>query len=279
MLFVVGCAHRVSFGGGERFADLERQIRGKLGNSIEAIAEYRGPDGFFGMAVPVPEEIAQEMHLKKTWSEGCPVPLSDLSYLVLGYWGFDSKPHRGELVMHRKLALATLQAFGELFSLRFPIERMERIERYDGDDHRSMEANNTSAFNCRYVSGRPGVFSNHSYGSALDINPVQNPYVVPKNEALKALGWNGVEEKAAFLEKAGYPKSGAVESFCLQEGALCKVSPLKGLPYHDRSRPAPGLIVEGPVVKAFTSRGFRWGGVWRNELDYQHFDVKPAKLR
>lgn len=254
-------------------------MRAKIGGATERLAEYRGAAGFYGMAVPVPEAVEREMHAKKTWRQGCPVPVSDLSYLVLMHWGLDGKPHLGELVMHRKLAPATLRAFAELYARRFPIERMELIERYDGDDHRSMEANNTSAFNCREVSGRPGVLSNHSYGSAIDINPVQNPYLVPKNEALKALGWSGMEEKAGFLEKLGYPKTGAVESFCSRELANCKVSPAQGIPYLDRSKPAAGLIVEGPVVRAFTSRGFQWGGVWRNQLDYQHFDVKPAKLR
>ena len=267
-------------GGGElEKADLEVEIRHKLADAAEPLVEYRGPDGFYGIAVPLPKALEQEMHAKKTWREGCPVPISDLSYLVLVHWGFDAKPHIGELVMHRKLAQAVLQAFADLYALRFPIEKMERIERYDGDDHRSMEANNTSAFNCREVSGRPGVLSTHSYGSALDINPVQNPYVVPKNEVLMALGWKGAEEKAGFLEKLGYSKRGAVESFCSEKLPNCKISPAKGEPYLDRTKTVPGLILDGPVVKAFTGRGFQWGGVWRNELDYQHFDVKPAKLR
>ena len=259
--------------------DLEAEIRRKLAADAEPLVEYRGPAGFFAMAVPIPKAVEQEMHAKKTWRVGCPVPIGDLSYLALVHWGFDDKPHIGELVMHRKLAQATVEAFADLYALRFPIEKMELIERYDGDDHRSMEANNTSAFNCRDVSGRPGVFSNHSYGSAMDINPVQNPYVVPKNEVLRALGWKGVEEKAGFLEKLGYSKGGAVESFCSKELANCKISPPTGAPYLARTKPAPGLMVHGPVVKAFTSRGFQWGGIWRNELDYQHFDVKPAKLR
>jgi len=259
--------------------ELERRVRGKVSGATEPLVEYRGADGFFGMAVPVPKSVELEMRLKKSWREGCPVPISDLSYLVLGYWDFDGKPQIGELVVHRKLALAMVTAFGELYALRFSIDRMEPIERYDGDDDRSMEANNTSAFNCRDVAGRPGVFSNHSYGTAIDINPVQNPFLVPKNEALKALGWNGTEKKADFLERLGYPHIGTVASFCEKQVANCRVSPSKGLPFLDRTNPAPGLLVEGPVLQAFTSRGFEWGGLWRNSVDYQHLEVKPAKLR
>ncbi len=52
------------------------------------------------------------------------------------------------------------------------------VDTYRGDDDRSMAANNTSAFNCWEVTGQPGVWSEHSYGRAIDINPVQNPYVL-----------------------------------------------------------------------------------------------------
>ena len=39
-----------------------------------------------------------------------------------------------------------------------------------------MAAGNTSAFNCRDVTGRPGVRSPHSYGRSLDLNTWENPY-------------------------------------------------------------------------------------------------------
>jgi L,D-peptidoglycan transpeptidase YkuD (ErfK/YbiS/YcfS/YnhG family) len=258
---------------------LEQEIRAKVGASAKGLVEHRGKDGFFGIALSIPEAVEQEMRQKRTWREDCPVAIKDLNYLVLGFWGFDGETNVGELVVHRKLARAVLEAFGDLYALRFPIERMELIERYDGDDHRSMEANNTSAFNCREIAGRPGVFSNHSYGSAIDINPVQNPYVVPRTAALKALGWDGSGGKAAFLKKLGYPATGAIEAFCLKAGNNCRVSPESGRPFVGRSLHQPGLLVEGPALEAFTSRGFEWGGAWVNLLDYQHLEVKPAKLK
>lgn len=259
--------------------ELEQEIRAKVGVSTKGVVEHRGKEGFFGIAVPIPKIIEQEMHLKRTWREDCPVAIKDLNYLVLGFRDFDGKAQVGEMVVHRKLAQAVVEAFGELYALRFPIERMELIERYDGDDQKSMEANNTSAFNCREIPGRPGVFSNHSYGTAIDINPVQNPYVVPRTAALKALGWDGTGGKAAFLKKLGYPAVGAIETFCCKGENNCRVSPPSGRPFVDRSLRQPGLLAEGAALQAFTSRGFEWGGAWVNLLDYQHLEVKPAKLR
>ena len=64
-----------------------------------------------------------------------------------------------------------------LYRLRFPIRQMRLVDAYGADDHRSMDADNTSAFNCRFVAGSPGVWSEHAYGRAIDVNPVENPYV------------------------------------------------------------------------------------------------------
>jgi len=261
-------------------ADLERQVRAKLAQAGAAGAgeHYRGAGGFFGVAVPVPKAVREQMYLKKSWREGCPVPVSDLDYLVLVYWGFDNRPHTGELVLHKKLAAAALRAFADLYAQRFPIRSMELIEKFDASDERSMAANNTSAFNCRDVTGRPGGFSHHSYGSAIDINPVQNPYLVLKDDVLKRLGWNGTEDRADFLEKLGYPPNGAVAKFCAEDPANCLVLPPNSLPFLSRARPAPGLLLPGPALRAFTSRGFDWGGSWRTTVDYQHMEVKPDKL-
>ena len=261
-------------------ADLERQVRRKLAQSgaVGAGQHYRGAGGFYGAAVPVPKAVEEQMHLKKSWREGCPMPISELDYLVLVYWGFDGRPHVGELVLHKKLAGAALRAFADLYAQRFPIRSMELIEKFDASDDRSMAANNTSAFNCRDVTGRPGGFSHHSYGTAIDINPVQNPYLVLEADRLKALGWNGTEDQADFLEKLGYPQDGAVAKFCAGEPANCRVLPPNARPFLSRARPAPGLLLPGPAVRAFTSRGFDWGGTWRTTVDYQHMEVKPDKL-
>ncbi len=158
--------------------------------------------------------------------------MEDLRLLTLNHWGFDGRIHNGELVVHRNQAAKVLGVMGKLFELRFPIERIQLIDVYGGDDDRSMAANNTSAFNCREVESNSGTWSQHSYGRAIDINPVQNPYL---------------------------PRSGPVE-------------PPAGAAYTDRSVVRPGMIVDGDgVVTAFRSIGWRWGGYWTSSKDYQHF--------
>ncbi|MDH3606525.1 MAG: M15 family metallopeptidase [Acidimicrobiia bacterium] len=113
-----------------------------------------------------------------SWRPGCPLPLEDLRLLSVTYWGFDGSPHQGELVVNAHHAEDIVSVMGRLYAAQFPIERMELVDVYEGDDDASMAANNTSAFNCREVSRRPGVWSQHSFGLAIDINPVQNPYIL-----------------------------------------------------------------------------------------------------
>jgi hypothetical protein len=109
---------------------------------------------------------------------------------------------------------------------------MEPVHRYGGDDERSMAADNTSAFNCRPVTGGSS-FSRHSYGTALDLNPLRNPYV--KGERVLP------PEGRAWLERDG-------------------------------TRPGV-ITGEGPVVQAFRAIGWKWGGDWRSSKDYQHFST------
>ena len=114
--------------------------------------------------------------MRYSWRAGCPVPRSDLRYLRMTYVGFDGLAHRGEMVVHRTAALKVISVFRRAYNARFPIYRMRLVDDYRGSDDASMAANNTSAFNCRRTSGGTA-WSQHSYGRAIDINPVQNPYV------------------------------------------------------------------------------------------------------
>ena len=110
---------------------------------------------------------------------------------------------------------------------------MRLVDAYGADDHRWMEADNTSAFNCRSVAGTDR-WSEHAYGRAIDLNPIENPYA----------------------DGDGY------------------VSPPQGAPFADRSRRAKGLIHRGgPVVAAFAAVGWGWGGNWSWPKDYQHFSA------
>jgi hypothetical protein len=188
-----------------------------------------GPS-FQGSVTPIDETTAARM--TSSWRPGCPVPLSDLRLVKLTHWGFDGQPHPGDLVIHRDHADRILTVFASLFEARFPIERVRPIEEFGGDDDRSMAANNTSGFNCRKVAGTRR-WSQHAHGWAVDINPVQNPYVLPSGE----------------------------------------VRPPAGRAHTRRDPAVPGLITaDGPVVATFSRIGWSWGGRWRSP-DYQHFSA------
>ncbi len=133
------------------------------------------PDaGFSGTVAAI--DPAQAARMASSWREGCPVPLSDLRYLTLTYRGFDGADHQGELVVAASVADQIVAVFRRLYEIGYPIASMRLVDDFGGDDDASMSANNTSAFNCRPVTGGGG-FSEHSYGTAVDVNPVQNPYL------------------------------------------------------------------------------------------------------
>lgn len=113
-----------------------------------------------------------------SWRDGCPVDVDDLRLVSVTHWRFDGRTHTGELVVHADHAAGIVAVMETLHSARFPLERVELVDAFEGDDDASMAANNTSAFNCREVSRRPGVWSQHAFGTAIDINPVQNPYIL-----------------------------------------------------------------------------------------------------
>lgn len=112
----------------------------------------------------------------KTWRPGCPVHYSRLSTVEMNHWGFDGRMHRGRIVLASTVTTSALQAFQVGISSKFPIAAMREVSAYGGSDERSMAANNTSAFNCRAITNGKG-WSKHSFGRAIDVNPVQNPYI------------------------------------------------------------------------------------------------------
>lgn len=172
-----------------------------------------------------------------TWHAGCPVPPEDLRELTLSYWNFDKKPATGTLVVHKDVAEEVVAVFQDLFSHGFLVEKMSPVEDYGGSDDRSMAANNTSAFNCRDVTGSPGRFSNHSWGRAIDINPLTNPYVL----GAKVLPPEG----AKYTDRT-------------------KVFP-------------GSILKDGFAVKRFAQVGWTWGGSWTDRTDYQHFEKPATR--
>jgi len=130
-----------------------------------------------------------------------------LTLVTVPYLSFDAAICEGQLVVHADLAREVQEIFSALGDLRFPIERMVPIIAYGWDDDASMAANNSSAFNHRFIAGTDRL-SNHSYGRALDINPMQNPYtqrdgaVVPSGAAYDPSKPGTVTPEIAAIFKA-----------------------------------------------------------------------------
>jgi hypothetical protein len=114
--------------------------------------------------------------LRGSYRSGCPVGPAELRTVVVAYWGFDAKPRVGRIVVSRRVAPSIARGFRTLWDARFPIRRLQPVSAYRGSDDASMAADNTSAFNCRFVGGTSR-WSRHAYGDAIDVNPVENPYI------------------------------------------------------------------------------------------------------
>ena len=170
-----------------------------MGLAVLAVAAALAPP-FHARVQPIPAPMRAQM-TGVSWHRGCPVGLGDLRLITLTYRGFDGRTHTGRLVANRSAAPVLVAVFRRLYAANFPIRRMEPVDRYGGDDFRSIEADNTSAFNCRAATGSSH-WSNHAYGLAIDVNPIENPYVsggaelAPRERALPrplaAPGWNGI---------------------------------------------------------------------------------------
>jgi hypothetical protein len=172
--------------------------------------------------------------LPYSWRPGCPVDPPQLRMLDMSYWGFDGQPHTGEMVVNESVAQQVLQVFAQLYDERFPIRQMQPVDAYQGSDAASTAADNTAGFNCRLaVTTGPPQWSVHAYGEAIDVNPVENPYVEG--------GTVDPPDGAAYLDRSDY-RPGMAE---------------------------PG----GQLNEAFASVGWQWGGRWTDDPDYQHFSA------
>ena len=167
-----------------------------------------------------------------SWHADCPVSLDELRLVRLMYWGFDSQPHWGELVVNSDSVTPIVGAFRSLYESRFPIRQMRLVDDFAGDDELSMAADNTSAFNCRLVPGT-STWSEHAYGRAVDINPLENPWVRE--------GQVDPPSAAPWVDRT-------------------------------RSDPAM-IRHGDAVWQAFTAVGWKWGGDWTSLKDYQHFSA------
>jgi hypothetical protein len=163
-------------------------------------------------------EAVRWADLRFSYRAGCPVGPADLRAVRVSYWGFDGSPQTGSIVVARRVARDVVAIFRRLWAERFPIKRLEPVSAYRGSDDASMAADNTSGFNCRFVGGTKR-WSMHAYGEAIDVNPVENPYIRGS--------FVSPPRGRAFLDRSRYRKGMAVS--------------------------------DGVLVRAFAAVGWRWG--------------------
>ncbi|MEE0920514.1 MAG: M15 family metallopeptidase [Lachnospiraceae bacterium] len=175
-----------------------------------------------------------------SFKEECTLSKEELRYLHVLNKDIDGNTHEGEMIVNRYIAQDVLDILKELYINDYPIEKIRLIDEYDADDERSMENNNSSGFNFRFISHTKKI-SKHGMGFAVDINPLYNPYT--KVVAGKRI-----------------------------------IEPVNGEPYLDRAADFSYKIQKDDLCyKLFKEHGFEWGGDWKKSKDYQHFEI-PDKV-
>jgi hypothetical protein len=202
---------------------------------------------------PLSNSLKEEMIKTNVWNKECPVDVSKLSLLKISYIDFaGNTKHDGKMVVLNTLADNVLEIFRELHRVKFPIAKIRLLNEYNGSDIESMKDNNTSSFNCRKVTNNNS-WSMHAYGAAIDINPMQNPYVDSEYNT----GKTNVD-----------------------------VMPPEGIHYLNRLNIRPGMVEQvvyqeskKSVIDLFNRHGFSiWGGIWNYPIDWHHFQIPKENL-
>ena len=199
----------------------------------------QSPDDYFYIT-----EITDDIFARingKSFKEDCTLPREDLRYLHVLHKDLEGNKHEGEMIVNKRIAEDVLDILKQLYYADYPIEKIRLVDEYNADDEASMEDNNSSAFNFRFISHTTKV-SKHGLGLAVDINTLYNPYTK------------------------------------IVDGKRI-VEPITGEPYLDRSANFPYKIDENDLCyKLFIKHGFEWGGAWEDRKDYQHFEIPTAKI-
>jgi len=138
---------------------------------------------YHSTAQPLPDPLRASLD-GRFWQPGCPVPLSQLRLVTFSHWGFDGRVHKGQLVVNQDVAGPVRKVFRRLFELRFPIRHVRLDDLYGPRRAFPSDGDVSGSFHCRQSVPSPcvggtksGHWSNHAYGHAIDLNPVENPYV------------------------------------------------------------------------------------------------------
>jgi len=134
---------------------------------------------------PLPPPLKAELN-GSYWRAGCPVPLAQLRLLTVTHRGFDGESHTGQLVVNETAAAPLARVFKQLYKLNFPIRHLLLSDSYGPKSAQPTDGDVSDSFECREAVPSPcskgtstgtGTWSNHAYGLAVDLNPVENPYV------------------------------------------------------------------------------------------------------
>lgn len=192
-------------------------------------------DGFVWSEIP--DSVWQLMQ-GKSFHDNPYVGRKDLCYVRVLHCDHEGRTHSGEMVVSKKIAERVVEIFRILYEEKYPIERMVLPDVYGADDEKQMQANNTSCFCFRMMTGGRKL-SKHARGLAIDINPLYNPYCKIRRDGTRL------------------------------------VKPANAVPYCDRRKSFPYMVKRHDLAyKLFTERGFVWGGDWKSLKDYQHFELK-----
>jgi len=181
-------------------------------------------------------EIKERMIKGNSYRERCPVGFEELRYLRIKYKNFSAQEQWGELIVHREVAEEVVKIFEALYEIDYPVYQMRLVSDYQGNDWQSIEADNTSAFNCRRATGSRN-YSKHAYGKAIDINPIENPYISRSGH---------ISHKASLAYRKRVHKN-------------------------DTAADRAILLPNDKAVRIFKKYGWQWGGDWSGVKDYQHF--------
>jgi len=181
-------------------------------------------------------QIKERMVKGNSWKKGCPVALEELRYLRMKHIDFKGEEKTGEMIVHAEVSDEVIKIFEALYDAGYPIKKMRLVSDYKGSDWQSIEADNTSAFNCRKATGSKN-YSKHSYGKAIDINPIENPYIFRS-------GKSSHKASTPYLKRKRTDKS-------VSQKAM--------------------LLPDDNAVQIFKKNGWQWGGDWSGVKDYQHF--------
>ncbi len=196
-------------------------------------------DGYYSKITPITPDIKKRMIKGNSWKQGCPIGLKDLRYIRVRHWDFKGGSTMGELIVHKDAARGATKIFEELYDIRYPVHQMRLVSDFKGNDWQSIEADNTSALNCRPVTGNKKKWSNHAYGKAIDINPIENPYI-------SRTGYISHKASAPYRKRVHNPSRG------LADKAM--------------------ILQKDRAYEIFEKYGWAWGGDWAPVKDYQHFE-------